>query len=579
MEITDILSCIGGIALFLFGMSYMGEKLKKFAGNKMKVFLTKVTSNPIKGFLMGMLVTMAIQSSTATNVMVLSFVNTGMMALSESIPLMIGANLGTTVTAWIISLSSIDGAGLLFTLIKPAAFTPVICIIGVILYKFVHDDKKRDIGAIMIGFAILMFGMTMMSSSMSGLSQVPGFMALFDALSNPFLGILFGIAMAAIMQSSSSSIGVIQALAMAGGITFRSVIPIVMGINIGQVVPVLLASLGTSKDAKRAAVIDLYLNIAGAVVFLPVYMILKATGNFPFDDVLAAPVTIAICHTGYKLLTSVFELPTCKLFEKLGRMTIREGKSTKDILLDERFMSTPSLALAQCRQRVGECIKATNDSYNETITLLDEWDPDIAKRAHRAEELADWYQDEIDAYLAKLSVRSMTERESFELSYLMHVIADYENITDHVYHMVVTLNRFWESGGSFNEDGKAQLQELTGMTRKVLRLAEESFYESNSKVAFKVISMDQRLVKACEKAREDQMQRLISGEASVEGGTAFTDLLLDFERISDHLSKQARQSLFDASKKQGDDAKRFLSILLDQDHGEEDRLKRGSTIQ
>ncbi len=424
-----------------------------------------------------------------------------------------------------------------------------------------------------------MFGMTMMSSSMSSLSEVPGFMALFDALSNPFLGILFGAAMAAIMQSSSSSVGVIQALAMAGGIAFNSVIPIIMGINVGQVVPVLLASMGTSKDARRAAVIDLYLNVAGIVVFLPVYMILKATGHFPFDAVLATPVTIAICHTGYKLLTSVVELPAYRFYEKLGRLTIKEGESQKNILLDERFMSTPSLALAQCRQRVGECIKATNDSYQETVTLLDAWDPEIARRAHRAEELADWYQDEIDAYLAKLSVRSMTERESLELSYLMHVIADYENITDHVYHIVVTLNRFWESGAVFNETAKSEMQQLTEMTRKILRLAEESFYESDSRLTFRVIAMDRRLMKACEKARESQMARLISGETSVEGGTAFTDLLLDFERISDHLSKQARLSLVEGSKKQGDDAKRFLSILLDQEADEEDKLKRDLAIK
>ena len=513
MDITNILACIGGIGLFLFGMTYMGEALKKCAGSQMKVFLTKVTSNPVKGFLVGLGVTMVIQSSTATNVMVLSFVNTGMMELTQSIPLMIGANLGTTVTAWLISLGSINGAGLIFTLLKPASFTPIICFIGILLYKFIQRPRSKDVGAILLGFAMLMFGMTMMSSSMSGLSSVPGFMQLFNALSNPFLGLLFGAAMAAIMQSSSASVGVLQALAMAGGIQFSSVIPIIMGINIGQVVPVLIASAGTSLDARRAAWIDLYLNAASAVVALPVYMILRATGNFPFDVVFATPVTIAICHTGYKLLTSVVELPAYKFFDMLGRLTIRGGgKSEKAPLLDVRFMSTPSLALAQCRQRVGESIKATNDSFAETLTLLDEWDQNKAKNVHRTEELVDWYQDEIDAYLAQLSTRSITQKESVELSHLMHVIADYENITDHIYHMVVALNRLWEEGISFSKTAYAQIREISDYTTRVLKLSEKVFYDPDSKSAFKIISLGQRIVKACDKARNSHMERLMAGE-------------------------------------------------------------------
>lgn len=578
MDIADILSCIGGIGLFLFGMTYMGESLKKCAGGQMKVFLTKVTSNPLKGFLVGLGVTMVIQSSTATNVMVLSFVNTGMMTLIQAVPLIIGANLGTTVTAWLISMSSIDGAGLLFTLLKPASFTAILCFLGVILYKFVNRERTKDVGAIMLGFAMLMFGMTMMSSSMKGLSDVQGFMELFDKLSNPFLGLIFGMAMAAIMQSSSASVGVVQALALAGGIQFSSVIPIIFGINIGQVVPVLIASAGTSLDARRVARVDLYLNSAGAVVWLPVYIILRSTGNFPFDDVFATPVTIAICHTGYKLLTSAFELPMYKLFEKFARLTVRGGGKQKETLLDVRFISTPSLALAQARQRVGEAIKATNDSYADTITLLDSWDPGIAKSVHRTEELVDWYQDEIDAYLALLSTKSITNKESVELSYLIHVIADYENITDHVYHMVVTLNRLWDGGNNFSEKAEQEIREIVNLTARVLKLSENIFYEPDSKKAFKIISLEQRIVKYCEKARNSHMARLIAGECSVKEGSVFTDILLDFERIADHLSKEARQSLFDAYKEQGTGAKRFLSMLIDQETDDEEKLKRNNAI-
>lgn len=579
MELTDILSCIGGIGLFLFGMTYMGEALKKCAGSQMKMFLTKVTSNPFRGFLVGLGVTMVIQSSTATNVMVLSFVNSGMMALNQAVPLVIGSSLGTTVTAWLVSMSSISGAGVIFTLLKPSSFTPIICIIGVLLYRFFTKGRNKDIGAIFIGFAILMYGMTTMSSSMSGLSSVPGFLELFDALSNPLLGLVFGIAVAGIMQSSSAAVGVLQALALAGGITFQSVIPIVMGMNIGQVVPVLISSMGTTKDARRLAVIDLYLNSAGAVVWLPVYMILKYTGNFPFDDVLAAPVTIAIMHSGYKLLTVAFELPLYKFFIKLGKATIKEDGNPKESLLDPNFLSAPSLALAQCRRRIGECITTSIKSYEDTVSLLDEWDQDKAKSVHRTEELVDWYQDEIDMYLAKLSAKSMTEKESFELTHLLHVVADYENISDHIYHMVVTVNRLWMNNEKFGEKALAEIKELSDMTERVLKLSEKCFYEADSKDAFKVVSMDHRIVKACEKARESHMQRLMAGESSVAEGSVFTDLLLDFERISDHLSKEARQSLFDTYKQRGTGAKRFISMLLDQDTQEEERLKRDKTIK
>ncbi|MGI6041344.1 MAG: Na/Pi cotransporter family protein [Candidatus Alectryocaccobium sp.] len=576
MGITEILSCIGGIGLFLFGMTYMGEALKKCAGNQMKNVLTKITANPGKGFLVGLVVTMVIQSSTATNVMVLSFVNSGMMALGSAVPLVIGSSLGTTITAWLLSLSSINGAGLIFTLLKPASFTPVLCIIGVILYRFIAKGRKADIGAIIIGFAVLMYGMQTMSGAMSGLSSLPGFTDLFNALSNPILGLLFGMAMAAIMQSSSASVGVIQAFSIASGITFSSVIPIIMGINIGQVVPVMIAATGTSKDARRLALIDLFLNAFGAMVWLPVYIILRTTGNFPFDDVVAAPITIAIMHSGYKLLTVIIELPLRNVFLKISKVMIKEVKNPKESLLDERFMSTPALALAQCRQRVGEAIKTSNDSYDETVALMDEWNPDVAKRVHRAEELVDWYQDEIDLYLAKLSTRSMTEKESMELSYLMHVIADYENITDHIYHMVVTLSRLWESGNNFSEYAMKELHEINDLTRRVLKLSEECFYSPDSKKAFKIISLEQRIVKLCEKARDEHMKRLIAGSCAVTEGSVFTDLLLAYERISDHLSKQARQSLFDSYKKQGTGARRFLSMLVDQDPDEEMKLRRGA---
>ncbi len=547
MQLSDILTCIGGIGLFLFGMTYMGEALKKRAGSKMKLFLSKVTKKPGKGFLLGLLLTMAIQSSTATNVMVISFVNSGMMALLQAIPLVIGASLGTTVTGWLISLSSIDGAGVLISLIKPASFTPILCILGVILYRFIAGDRKKDIGNILIGFAILMFGMTMMSSSMSGLSEVPGFMALFDTLSNPFLGMVFGAAMAAIMQSSSASIGVLQALALAGGITFSSAVPIIIGINIGQVLPVMIATTGASLDAKRVAFVDLFLNLFGAMVALPVFIILSVTGLFPWLDVYAVPVTIALTHTTYKALSCAVELPCYRFFYKLVNAVVKESrKHVKPALLDEGFLKTPSLALAQCRQRVGESITETNKAFDDASRLFIEWDEDLAKDIYRIEDLVDNYQDEIDIYLSKLSVRSMTEQESFELSYLMHVISDYENITDHVYHMVVSLKRTWDNDKRFGPEAMAALEEIRLLTREILELGEKYFKSGDSDTAIRITKLDQKIAHLTEEAHNGHMDRLRAGTCTVVEGAIFSDILLDFERISDHLSKQARQNLFNS---------------------------------
>ena len=549
MELKDILSCIGGIALFLFGMTYMGDALKKRAGNKMKLFLSKVTKKPTSAFGLGLGLTTVIQSSTATNVMVLSFVNSGMMGLLESVPVTMGASLGTTITAWLISLSSIDGGGLLVSLVKPTSFVPVLCMIGVILYRFISNDKKKDVGSILIGFAILMTGMSTMSSSMSGLSSVPGFMSLFDTLSNPILGLLFGVALAAIMQSSSASVGVIQALALAGGITFNSVIPIIMGINIGQVVPVMIATTGTCTDARRVAFVDLFINLFGAIFALPVFMILKYTGNFPWLDVMAAPVTIAIMHSGYKALSCACELPAYRFFYKLVCTVVKDKKKDAEPdLLDARFLATPSLALAQCRQRVGECIIETNGAFEKAVSTFDVWDDDTASQVHDVEHMADRYQDEIDLYLSKLSAKSMTERESFELSYLMHVISDYENISDHIYHIVVSMKRVWDNDKKFGQDAMDSLGELKTLTGEILKLSEKYFYEKNSDTAVAIARLDQKISQKADEARNGHMKRLRGGSCNVADGAVFSDILLDFERISDHISKEARQNLFDNFK-------------------------------
>ena len=540
MDFFDILSLLGGIALFLFGMTYMGDSLKKLAGSHMKVFLTKVTANPFTGFLMGLVVTMAIQSSTATCVMVLSFVNAHMLSLVQSIPLIIGANLGTTITAWIISLSSINGAGALVSLLKPSSFTPLVIFIGVLLYRFSHKHKRQDTGAILIGFALLMYGMSTMSSAMSDLGQMPSFTAIISAMANPFLGTLVGCVLAAVMQSSSAAVGIVQALALAGDINFAAAIPLIIGINIGQTVPVLIASSGTSYDAKRAAQIHLMLNLSGAVVTLPVYMILSHVGALPFLETAAAPVTIAITHTGYKLISTLWQLPARGLFEKGSRFLVREPRQVKKSLLDQRFLATPSLALAQCRMRTGECIKACNDSFGDALSLLDDWNEDTAESVHDIEEMIDRYQDEIDSYLSLLSSRSLTDRESKELSLLLRVISDCENISDHIYHMVTCIQKMWDSGNELPVVAMEELKALAAQTAELLTLCEEVFYTDDAAVAAKVASKQQDFLAQCDRCREAHLERLKKDAGTITVGTYYTDILLNFERIVDHLFKFSR---------------------------------------
>ncbi len=540
MDIFNVLSLLGGIALFLFGMTYMGESLKKLAGHRMKIVLTKVTANPFTGFLVGLIVTMVIQSSTATNVMVLSFVNAGMMTLVQAIPLVIGANLGTTITAWIISLSSIDGVSLALQLLKPSSFIPILIFIGVILYRFTKQQKKQDIGAILIGFALLMYGMTTMSSSMSGLNDIPEFTSVINALSNPLLGLVVGIAMAGIMQSSSASVGILQALALSGSITFQAVIPLVMGINIGQVVPVLIASSGTTKNAKRVAVVDLLLNATGAIVFLPIYVILCATGVFPFNDVLATPVTIAIMHSGYKFLCIAWQLPCRGFFEKTARIIVKESKNAKESLLDRGLLATPSLALAQCHMKISECIDVCIDSFSDTISLIDEWDDAKAAKVHDAEDMIDNYQDEIDAYLSTLSSRNMTDKESKELSSLLRIIADAENISDHIYHMVVCISSMWESGKDFSDDSKIEIKEMADITLELLKLSGHFFHTGSIDTAKVIVDKERELLEACENSREAHIERLKKDASRISISTFHTDIILDLERIGDHLSKTPR---------------------------------------
>ena len=575
MDFFSILSCLGGIALFLFGMTYMSEALKKCAGGSMKKFLTKMTSSPFKGFLIGLLVTMVIQSSTATNVMAVSFVNSGMMSLLQAVPLMIGSNLGTTVTAWLISLSSISGAGFVIQLLKPASLCSILAFVGIILYRFIGKERKKDAGAILIGFAILMFGMVTMSSSMSGLSDVPGFMQLFDALSNPFLGLLVGALLAGIMQSSSASIGVVQALAISGSITYSSLIPLLFGINIGQVVPVLISSAGASRDARRTAVVDLYINVLGALVMLPLYMVLRAVGVLPFLGDSATPITIAITNTGYKLICAIVMLPLYKGLVRMAEITVKEEKQVHETLLDSRLLNTPSLALAQCRYRIQECINATNIAFTRVTGLIDEWDEKVVKEIHKTEEMVDWYQDELDNYLAKLSTRSMTRPETRELSRLLHVISDYENITDHIYRMVWSYRQLWSEGKSFSEEAMGEMRSINESMAKILQLADDCFHTDDPKHAFQIVSMEHDIVRDAAEYRENHLERLTEGKCTAQEGAVFTDLLLDYERIADHLSKEARLTLvqsYKAAKNTGET--RFLSALLDQNPEIQARLKK-----
>ena len=540
MDIFRVLTMIGGLCLFLFGMNLMGQALERRAGGKLRTLLDKMTSNVFAGFLTGLGITAIIQSSSATTVMVVGFVNSGLMTLRQAINVIMGANVGTTVTAWLLSLAGIDSGNVWIKLLKPTSFTPVLALIGIIFYMFCKDTKKKDTGMILLGFATLMFGMDTMSGAVAGLKDVPGFAELFIMFKNPILGVLVGAVLTGIIQSSSASVGILQALALTGQVSYAAAIPIIMGQNIGTTVTALLSSVGTNKNAKRAAVVHLMFNVIGVVVLLTVFCIVKAIFAPAILNESATMYGIAIAHSLFNILCTAMLLPCGNLLEKLAiRLVPDAAQEEQAVELDERLLATPSLALQQCRAVADDMAVCAVRALENALTAFTHYTLELAESIRKDEDRCDHYEDVIGTYLVKLSAQKMGSSESEEATELLKTIGDWERITDHAVNVLESAEELREKGLSFSGTAQAELNTLCDAIREILTLAQNSFAQQDAVAALKVEPLEQVIDALKEEMRTRHILRMQQGQCSIEAGFVWSDLLTDLERTSDHCSNIA----------------------------------------
>ena len=539
--IFKVLELIGGLALFLYGMTAMGNALEKSAGNKLKIFLGKATSNPFMGFLLGLGVTLVIQSSSATTVMVVGFVNSGLMTLSNCIPVILGANLGTSVTAWVLSLQAIEGGSFfLLNLLKPDAFVPVVAMIGVILFAFQKNAKKKDVGMILLGFAVLMFGMDMMSGAVSVLKGNATFQNLLIAFSNPVLGVIVGTVFTAIIQSSSASVGVLQALSATGAVTYATAVPIIMGQNIGTCVSAMISSIGTGKNARRAAVIHLSFNVIATLIILPAFYLIDFFVDFAFLDWQAGYVGIAVVHTGFKLVALALIAPFSRFLEKLSCVIVRDDKKNDETsLLDERFFTVPSVAIDRSKAVALTMAEVAVQSIHDSLKLLDKYDEKDADRIREWESKVDLFEDKLGSYLVKLSSHDMTEADSAEANKLLHVIGDFERISDHAINIIESAEEIHDKNVVFSAEARAELKVITDAVSEIIDMVLVAFRENDLETAFKVEPLEQVIDDLRDYMKRQHVARLRNGECTIELGFVLTDLLTNLERISDHCSNIA----------------------------------------
>ena len=547
MGIFEILTLVGGLALFLYGMDVMGDGLKKLAGGRMEMILAKLTSNPFKGFMLGFIVTAIIQSSSATTVMLVGFVNSGIMKLGQTISIIMGANVGTTVTAWLLSLSGIEGEVLWLKLLKPSSFTPVLAVIGVVITMFSKSDKKKNIATILLGFAVLMFGMEAMSDAVSGLKDDPGFKNMLVMFENPLMGIIMGTVLTAIIQSSSASVGILQALSMTGAIPFAMAIPIIMGQNIGTTITPILSAISGNRDSKRVAFACLLIKMLGVIIVAPVFYILHAFVNFAFMEAMIDPFWIAIIHTLFNILTTVVLIPFCPFIEKCSIKAVRGKKNQKEeeqkndafSALDERFISIPSFAIDTSRHLVCDMALLAQRSFESATELISKYDKDIAEKVRKEENEVDHYEDKISSYLVKVSGQNLTAKDSHAVTSLLHCVGDIERISDHAVNMCEAAEEIKEKGIEFSEEAKKDLEVISAATREVLLLAVHALLENNLDIAKKVEPLEQVIDKLKRKIKNNHIKRLQEGNCTIEYGFVLSDLLTNYERVADHCSNIA----------------------------------------
>lgn len=541
MDIFDVLEMIGGLCLFLFGMNFMGESLERRAGGSLKGLLGKLTESRLKGFLTGLGVTAVIQSSSATTVMVVGFVNSGIMTLKQSIGIIMGANIGTTVTAWILSLGGISSDNIFMQLLKPTSFTPVLALIGVFLTMMGKTTKKKDVGNILLGFATLMFGMDIMSGAVNGLADIPEFQQIFLMFKNPILGVLAGAVLTAIVQSSSASVGILQALSATGQVSFGAAVPIIMGQNIGTCVTALLSSFGANKNGKRVAIVHLSFNVIGTIVCLIIFSLISNILKPSLLDNPASHLGIAVSHSAFNIICTILLYPAAGLLEKLALKIVPQTEDEKEekIEIDERLLSTPSIALEQCSILVNQMAATTLKAYNRSLSLLDNYDAEIAEKVRKAEKLADKYEDTLGTFLAKLSTHATSDSDSRLSATLLKVIGDFERISDHAVNILESAEELKEKNIDLTADAEKELKHIINAVEEILQLSYNAFVNNDYETAVMVEPLEQVIDELKEYLRDCHIRRLQRGECTIEAGFVWSDLLTNLERTSDHCSNIA----------------------------------------
>ena len=540
MDLFQLLNLIGGLSLFLFGMNVMGQALERRAGSRLRTLLEKMTTNKFAGLLTGLVVTAVIQSSSATTVMVVGFVNSGLMTLRQAIHMIMGANIGTTVTSWILSLAGISSSNFFIRLLKPSSFTPILALIGIIKYMFCKDDRKKDTGLILLGFATLMYGMESMSAAVSGLGQVPAFRQMFLMFQNPLLGVLAGAALTAIIQSSSASVGILQALAATGQVTYGAAMPIIMGQNIGTCITAILSGIGANKNAKRAALVHLSFNVIGTVVWLGIFCLVKWLFAPALLNESASLMGIAVAHSLFNILCTVLMLPLSNLLEKLVCTLVPDSRQPESASeLDERLLTTPPVALERCKKVAADMANCSVNALEQGIAALTNYTPELAKQIRTAEDQTDHYEDILGTYLVKLSTRRISAADSNEAARLLKIIGDFERIADHAVNLVQSAEELRSKKMNLSAKAMEELSVLTKAVDEILNLSLNAFLKDDYSAAGMVEPLEQVIDGLKEQLRTDHILRLQREECSIEAGFVWSDLLTDLERVSDHCSNIA----------------------------------------
>lgn len=547
MNVFGFLSLLGGLALFLYGMNVMGGGLEKVSGGKLERILEKLTSNPLKAVLLGAGVTAVIQSSSATTVMLVGFVNSGIMKLSQAIGIIMGANIGTTATSWLLSLTGIESDNFFISMLKPSSFSPILAVIGIILIMSKKSDRRKDVGEILIGFAILMFGMDAMSSAVKPLADVPEFTGILTKFSNPVLGVLVGAVLTAVIQSSSASVGILQALSVTGAFTYGSVIPIIMGQNIGTCVTAMISAVGANKGAKRTAFVHLYFNIIGSVVFLILYSILNAVVHFSFANETVGVAGIAAIHSIFNIFATVVLLPFTKGLEKLAYLTIpvddseleQNGEEEELKILDSRFLATPNFAIEQCVTVTKQMAELTRDTFILAKNLFAEYSKEAAEKVEQQENLIDKFDDKLGAYLTQLNSQNLAYRESQMVSTLMHSANDFERIADHAVNLMEIARKMKKKEMEFSKKAQKEMEVFGSAVEDILERSVQAFVENDMKLAQSVEPLEEVIDNLNKEVKKRHIKRLRKGKCTIDLGLVLADVAANYERVADHCSNLA----------------------------------------